>query len=201
MQNIYSFNNTINGFIELADEGVSIPLTQSFRVSDKIASRIEAFCKKELHSDIEFKGQKYPSNVEIKTKAYIARYNSVLVEEMFKLHFNNVKFNTTRPIDTILELPLILANLGNGKPITSPKYRLLEKIRKQWESSKALHRRYPTVNSYIRKMTTDDEEIRRGFEVIYKHGPPELNALAKYVRECSKNIHPLTLTTAHSSKG
>jgi hypothetical protein len=200
MQNIYGFNNTINGFTALKSEGVSVPLTQSFRVSSPIAARIEAFCRNEIDSDMEFKGRDYASN-EVVTKAFISRYNSELVEEMFKLQFNNVKFNTTRSIDTILELPLLLANLGNGKAIKATQYKFIEKLRKQWETTPALHRTYPTVQRYVAKVTSDDDEISRGFSVVYKHGPTQLNALAKYVRECNKEIHPLTLTTAHSSKG
>ena len=44
---------------------------------------------------------------------------------MFDLMANDQAFNVTRPVDTILELPLILANLGNGKKITNVKYKLL----------------------------------------------------------------------------
>lgn len=201
MQNIYSFNNTINGFKSLANEGVTVPLTQSFRVSEQIASRIEGFCRTHVDPGFEFKGREYPAGTTVDTHGFIARTNSGLVAEMFGLMAAGVQFNVTRPIDTILELPLILANLGNGRPITNFKYKAVEKLRKEWENDPILQRTYSTVNKYVRKIMVKDDEICRGFDVVFKHGTPDLNKLASYVRTNAASKHALTLTTAHSSKG
>ena len=200
MQNIYSFNNTINGFTALKDVGVSVPLTQSFRVSTEIASRIEGFCKEHIDEDMEFKGRTYVDET-VYSKAYIARTNSGLVEEMFGLMSEGTAFNVTRSIDTILELPLVLANLGNGKPITNFKYKAVEKLRKEWENNRGLHSTYKTASSYVRTSMSSDEEIKSGFDVVFKHGTPDLNNLASYVRANAGQNHFLTLTTAHSCKG
>ena len=200
-QNIYSFNKTVNGFKELNDIGITSKLTESFRVSTKIAPRIEQFVRKHLDPKFEFKGHIYPTNFTITTKAYIARNNSGLLNEMFRLKEDSVPFNTTRPIDTILELPLLLANLGNGRPITEYKYKHIEKLRLSWDKSLLLQRKYDTVNKYVARMLSDDDEVQRALKVVYKHGPKDLNELATYVRGFSKTDTNLTLTTAHSSKG
>ena len=201
MQNIYSFNNTINGFEALEGTGTSVPLTKSFRVSDKIASRIEGFCQKNVREDFEFTGREYPDNFPIESKAYIARTNAGLMQEMFRLMAEGKPFSVTRPIGTILELPLILANLGSGKPITNIRFKVLEKHRKAWETEPILKRSYSTASAYVRTMMANDDEIRRGFEVVFKHGTPDLNKLAAYTRKNADKPQFLTLTTAHSSKG
>lgn len=199
-QNIYSFNNTINGFHALEGEGESVPLTQSFRVSNTIAPYIEKYCKTYLDPDYEFTGREY-KDYTVSSKAYIARNNSGLVNEMFYQMKLGVEFNVTRSIDIILELPLILANLGNGKKITLYKYKAVEKLRSEWEKDPMIQAAYNTVNSYVRTMMATDQEIQRGFDVVREHGPSSLNSLAAYVRKHSTGKQFLTLTTAHSSKG
>lgn len=201
LQNIYSFNKTINAFYHLEGIGVSADLTESFRVSSPIAKDIENFVRAYMDTGFQFKGREYPKDAEIVTKGYIARNNSGLLEEMFRLKSELTRFHTTRKIDTILELPLILANLGNGRPVEGFKYKHIEKLRKEYEGSSLLQKRYPSVNRYVMKMNDDDIELKSAFSVVMNHGPRELNSLAKYARECAKLKCNLTLTTAHSSKG
>ena len=200
-QNIYGFNKTVNGFKELSDIGVTTKLTESFRVSTKIAPRIEQFVRKHLNPKFEFKGHEYPDDFSITTKAYIARNNSGLLDEMFRLKEDNIPFNTTRPIEAILELPLLLANIGNGRPITDYRYKHIEKLRSAWSESPLLQKKYETVNKYVTRMLSDDDEVQSALKVVYKHGPHDLNKLTAYVRGLSKTKTNLTLTTAHSSKG
>jgi len=200
MQNIYSFNNTVNAFKVLKDEGIQANLTESFRVSSHIAKGIQAFVHKYMDKDFEFIGHEYPKGTEVITTAYIARTNTGLIPQMFHCMENEVPFHTTRKIDQILELPLILANLGNGKPITEHKYKHIEKLRKQWEQSANLQQ-LSTINSYVSKNLKDDEEAKSAIRLVHAHGPTDLNKLAKYARECAKSPCSYTFTTAHSSKG
>ena len=201
MQNIYSFNKTINAFTTLEGEGVSANLSESFRVSDKIAAKIQRFVRGTMDASFVFKGRTYPKDEPVTSRAYISRGNSELVSMMFDLMKEGQHFNLTRPIDTILELPLILANLGNGRAITEYRYKDIEKLRKEWTGDKSLQMTYKTVNEYVRRSFSTDTEVQRAFQVVYAHGPVDLNNLAKYARECAKANHAITLTTAHSSKG
>lgn len=198
-QNIYSFNNTINGFEALQDDATEVPLTQSFRVSTTIAPDIEAFIARHLDPTFEFKGMVY-EDCHITSMAYIARTNAGLLDMMFTLMENNTCFHTTRKIDTILELPLILANLGNGKKITKAGYWQLEKLRSGWEKSSILKSKYSSLTQYILK-NIDDDEISNAYDVVHKHGPKDLNTLAKYARDAATKPCDMVLTTAHSSKG
>lgn len=199
MQNIYSFNQTINAFEELEGKGVSADLTQSFRVSEPIACRIEGFVKKHLDTDFSFIGKEYLSPPEITTKAYISRNNSGLLEEMFRLMSENVLFHTTRKIGHILEAPLVLANLGNGEAITEYKYKHVEKLRKEYEATADMQTK--SIQRYVMERITEDEELETAYNVLMRHGPGLLNQLTKYATECKKHPCGLTLTTAHSSKG
>ena len=210
MQNIYSFNNTVNGFEILKGIGETVRFTESFRVSDLIASRIEGFVVKYLDSKFDFTGRVYPKDYKATTKGYIARTNSGLLEEMLRLKSDNIAFHTTRKIEMILELPLILANLGNGKKITNNKFKAVERLRTTWElikkkktktaKEKAFLAQYPSPLKYVIKQMKDDE-ISYGADIVMRHGPFEINSLAKYVKECTSIPTGLTLTTGHSSKG
>jgi len=201
LQNIYSFNKTINAFNALEAAGISANLTESFRVSAPIAKDIENFVRAYIDPSFLFKGREYPKDTPIITRGYIARNNSGLLEEMFRLKTELTRFHTTRRIDTILELPLVLANLGNGKPIEDFKYKHIEKLRKEYEKSPVLKKKFMSVGTYVRKMNKEDAELQSAFNTVLIHSPRELNALAKYARECAKSECNLTLTTAHSSKG
>ena len=206
MQNIYSFNNTVNGFEALKDEGETVMFTKSFRVSDVIASRIQGFVRAELVPDFQFVGREYPEDHVSSTKGYVSRTNGGLLEEMLRLKGDNVAFHTTRKIEAILELPIILANLGNGKRIENNKFKAIEKLRSRWDKeSKAKNDEFLKINStplkYVLKEFSDDPEISRGADTVIKYGPFEINALTKYVNNCKSIETGLTLTTAHSSKG
>jgi len=201
MQNIYSFNKTINGFDALEGVGTSIGLTESFRVSDMIASRIQGFVQGHVDPDFEFQGRAYNIYDETTTKAYIARNNSGLMEEMFRLQEENTPFHTTRKVNIILELPLVLANLANGQVISDYKYKHIESLRKVYTANVMLQSKFSSVNSYVREMLKDDEDVKRAFRIVLNHGPRQLNELVKYATECRKTPCDLTLTTAHSSKG
>ncbi len=211
MQNIYSFNNTVNGFVALEGIGETIKFTHSFRVSDVIAARVQGFVRKHLQSNFEFVGREYPADFKVETKGYISRTNAGLLEEMLRLQDEEIAFHVTRKIDMILELPLVLANLGNGKRITNTKYKVIESHRAAWEAAnsnkkktpkdKGLLAANPTPLRYVLRKMRGDEEVSYGADIVMAHGPYEINALAKYVNDCVNIETGLTLTTAHSSKG
>jgi len=199
MQNIYSFNQTVNAFNVLT-ECIPVNLTASFRVSNHIAAKIQSFVQKHMDASFEFTGRDYEPNTAITTSAYIARNNSGLLEEMFVLMAAGTKFHTTRKVELILELPLILANLSNGKAITEYKYKHIEKLRKEYMNSSYLASR-GTIGSYVRQGCAKDPEVSRAITTVMKYTPVLLNELVKYAKECAKTSCGLTLTTAHSSKG
>lgn len=199
MQNIYSFNHTVNAFNVLT-EGAAVNLTESFRVSDRIAYRIETFVRDSLDPSFEFLGRVYDDDV-ITTKAFISRGNTALLSEMLGLMKAGIPFHSTRKIGAMLELPLILANLGNGVPIEGFQYKHLEKLRKEYEEHEAIRDNYNSIQRYVEANVKEDKEVHNAFRLVHNHGPRSLNELTRYATECSKKACTLTLTTAHSSKG
>ena len=108
-QNIYSFNQTINGFKALEDEGVSMPLTLSYRVSSSLAPVIEEYCRTYLDEHMVFKGIEYdtPTKEEDATLAYIARTNGGVINRMIELEKMNHPYKLTRPVKELFSLPLV----------------------------------------------------------------------------------------------
>ena len=205
-QSIYSFMNCSNAFEYFKDEGTTRTLSQTFRVSKPIAKRVERYMRDKLDHSFSFNGMEYPAGKEIETKVYIALTNSGLVEEMLRMQHEGVAFHTTRKIEEILELPLILANIGNGKPIKNIKYKALEGMRKHWEmkskynDTSFLHEYHSPIR-YVMSLMKDDIEIETGYKVVLKYGPAPINNLLRYAKECIKVDTGLCLSTGHSSKG
>jgi len=199
-QNIYKFNNTINGFHALKDEGVELPLTKSYRVSTKIAKPVEAFMKQYVDIDFKFEGVECTDET-ITSTMYISRYNSTLIAKMLEMQDLGESFNTTRPLKVMLELPLILANIDNGRKITNTRYRVLENLRARYEKTATLQSQYGSIQTYIKAAMKDDDEVVRGIKVLATFGRDRVVGLESYAASVVSDSNSLVFTTAHSSKG
>jgi superfamily I DNA/RNA helicase len=199
-QNIYKFNNTINGFHALKGEGVSLPLTISYRVPSTIAAPIQEFMKFFVDEDFEFEGVD-TTDTTVNSTMHITRYNSTLIGIMLDMQKKQQAFNTTRPAKILLELPLILANIDNGNVITNSKFKVLENLRRAYFTSPSLQSSYDNIYKYIASAMKDDEEIIRGLEAMLKYGKDAVKSLEAYAAKVSSPTNKVTLTTIHSSKG
>lgn len=202
-QNIYSFNNTINGFEELKDEGTLMSLSKSFRVSSKIAEKVESFCHEYLDKNLIFEGRDYGSNYETKTVAHISRTNSSVVGNMIDLERKNKKYNITKSAKTMFELPLIILNLKPGCEILNPQYKFLSEDTDDYYDSLVLQREYQSLFGYIMSLHSDDISIKSACSLILKYGASAIFNTYKTAKshEVGEDIYETTLTTAHSSKG
>lgn len=199
MQNIYSFNNTINGFEALKDEGISTDMTESFRVSAFTAKRVEKFVQRHCDKSFQFKGHKYAGDEESSTFAYISRTNSGLLHKMFELMEEGIPFAVTRDISTMLKTPLALIDTIEGDPINGYEFKHLETLRNNFYKSPKTAGM--TIGKYIEFCTRHDPELVQAIKVIRAHGKADLKALERYVLNCAKRPQAFTLTTAHSAKG
>ena len=203
-QSIFSFMNCSNAFEYFKDDGITAHLTKTFRCATPIAIRVQRFVRSHLDAEFNFIGNDYPKDYKVKTKAYIGLTNAGLLGEMVDLMQRGIKFRTSRSIDTILELPLVLANVGNGKPIKDIKYKAIELLRKSWIKHSVdprFVRNYPNELLYIRDKLSQDNEVAIACRVVMKSKSKTINAIAKYVRAASAFEPEVVLTTAHSSKG
>jgi len=200
-QNIYTFNNTINGFKVLKDEGVQLNMTRSFRCAPAIAERIEMFCQKHIDKNFQFKGTE-PEDDIIRSIAYITRNNSELVGQIIRLNESNTPYNLTRPAQSIFELLLILITLKPNGKIFSKEWKYLQDDANEWDNSDYLKNEYKTLRSYIVSLYGEEPAISSALNILSEHDNDiifEAFELAKQ-HEKEKN-HMYTLCTSHSSKG
>lgn len=199
-QNIYSFNHTINCFEVLKDEGTLFPLSETFRVSSKIAKRVSLFCKTYLDPDMEFYSTQ-PSSGEIKTRAYITRTNSALIERMIQLNQTNTPYSLVRKATEIFKLPLMVANLKYQSFVPNPEYAHIQQDYDQWHEIPELQLDYKTPLSYIGALYSDDIQLSQAIRTLSKYGKNKIFD-TYYEAKKHENTHQnYTLTTAHSAKG
>ena len=201
-QNIYSFNGTINGFIELK-EGKAMKLSKSFRVGSDLARYIEPFMQTYLNKDAVFTGVEYDS-LEDDSVAYISRVNSTLVKKIIELLKNKTLFNLTKDPKNIFELPVILSSVKRGYTIFSAEYSYLQDdIREYFNNEASYIREYSNVRKYILAKYSEEPEYQSAMSLLATHSAKDIY----WAKDQLKNIkigsskHKITLTTAHSSKG
>lgn len=207
-QNIYSFNNTINGFKALENEGMSLKLTQSFRVSDQLAPFVEEFCHQYLDSTMEFRGVHYNSKPakEDQTIFYIARTNGGIIEKMIELEEEHTPYNLTRPVKAIFQLPLILLMLSKDwkTEVYVEEYKFLEHDAKEFANDPELQKQFKeSILTYFANEHADDPSVMSAINLIMRFGPQKIFACNKKALEHEKHheTHKVTITSAHSSKG
>lgn len=206
-QNIYSFNQTINGFEALKDEGTSLGLSQSFRVSSHIAPYVEEFCNIFLDSSMVFKGVDYKKlpNPETSTQFYIARTNAGVVEQMIALEQKHLRYNLTRPVKTLFAVPLMLMRINKSPEdeIYSSEYKFLEEDLREYVNSASIQNEFKSPLSYIAHMHSDDQSIMAGINLLRRIEPRIIVSTYNKALEHEKHheTHRITVTSCHSSKG
>lgn len=199
-QNIYAFNQTINGFEAMSHKVSEFPMSQSFRVSSEIASRIEGFCKKHLKEKFKFKGTEL-EDTTIKTRAYLTRTNASLVAKMIDLNRQGIQYGLVRPPDKIFELPLMLTSLRPGKKLAPKGYEQLQQAVDTWDTEPVLQARYKSPLAYIKSIYTEDIGLQVAISLVLKHGAKGIYACHEEAKKHTKREQSLTLGTAHSTKG
>lgn len=203
-QNIYSFNQTINGFKELEGIGKQLDLTKSFRVSQTIASKVESFCCTYLEDDMKFRGVDYSDEQkrDIQSTAYISRTNSALVGAMIELDSKGLSYNLTRPAKALFELPLIMIGLKPGVTIYNSDYKFLEEDVSDYFGSIRLQQEYNSVFGYVMSIHSDDINLKGAAQLVLNYGARTIYRTYENAQRNEKNKKAkITLTTAHSSKG
>lgn len=198
-QNIYSFNHTINCFEELKDEGELFHMSQSFRVNENIAARIERFCKAVMSPDMEFKGVETDNNIV--TRAFISRTNAALIGKMIELNNERTPYGLVRKAKDIFKVPLMLCSLRYQGKINDPAYKHLQEYVDDWYEDYMLKENYKNVLSYIASKEPDDIQLQQSISLILKHKSRVIFDTYKEAANHESSDQNFTLTTAHSAKG
>ena len=199
-QNIYSFNHTINCFEAMADEGYTFPMSQSFRVADHIADRIEKFGRKYLSPVFSFEGVPSTSSV-ITSQAYITRTNASLIAKMIELNEQKTPYVLTRSAKQIFELPLAFCALRYQGFIPSPEYKHLQADVDSFYEDQNIRAEYGSLFNYLKNLHSDDLTLIRTINLIQRFGKAAIIACYDEARRHEKGNHSLTLTTCHACKG
>ncbi len=200
-QNIYSFNHTINCFSVMQDEGTTLPMSQSFRVDEKIASKIEGFVQKNLDPSMTFKGVPIKDKT-IHTKAFIARTNGALIAKMIELNELGVEYGLTRTAKQLFALPLALCGLKPGGYIALPEYRHLQTDVDHYFSNSSIREDYKSPLSYIRSVHDDDQALQTVISLLIRHTPRKIIECYEEARKHEKTKgQTYILGTGHSMKG
>lgn len=200
-QNIYTFNHTINCFTELAPYGTLFPMSQSFRVSPDIAAKVQLYGRKHFSPTFTFLGTPQPRSIT--SEAYISRTNASLVGKMIECNLSGTPYVLTRKADEIFRLPRLLCYLKHNGFIADPAYRYLQEDVDNYYTVDTNRKNYKSLYSYLLALHEDDDiALTQALKIILRYGRTAI--LDAYVEaknhEKLSNV-PLTLCTAHSSKG
>lgn len=199
-QNIYTFNHTINAFALLDGLGTHFNLTQSFRVSSTIASRIERFCQTYIDPDMRFKGIDY-TDTKIKDRAIITRTNAGLVNQMIQLNAEKVPYTLVRSASEIFRIPLMVCYLKYQGKITVPQYKHLQSDIDDWYEDPKLQETYKTPLMYLAELHSFDYPLTQAIKLVINKSRAVIISAYEDAKKHEKVRTNLYLTTSHSSKG
>ena len=199
-QNIFNFNKTINGFEALKNKGTLLPMTQSFRVSDTIASKIEKFCQKYLDPNMHFKGVPIEDKT-INSRLYIARTNASIINKMMELNRLKIPYGLVRKAKQIFNLHLTLISLKRGGFVAAPELKYLQDDVDQFYKDKELQLEYKTHLNYIKEFHSYDQGLVNTIKSIYKYGQATILNTYEEARKHEKLNQTYMLGTSHAVKG
>ena len=198
-QNIYSFNHTINYFKQAPASAVTFDMTQSFRVSDKIAPKIEQFCRSYMNPKANFKG--VPASGTIKSTAVITRTNAALIDHMIQLNEQGTPYGLVRSPKEIFRIPLMLCSLKYQSYVPDATYRHLQEHVDDWHEGTNIREAYKSPIMYIASLYPGDFQLQQAIRLIVKHGKPLIWDTYNLASAHYNSSQDIMLMTAHSSKG
>ena len=199
-QNIYTFNHTINCFAVMADQGPIFPMSQSFRVSDHLAQRIQSFGTKYLSPSFSFTGTPSTDST-ITTTAFISRTNAALIDRMIQLNASGTPYGLARSARQIFEVPLAFCAFKHRGFIHLPEYRYLQTDIDDFFTDPYLRMEYKSLFAYLREIHSDDLTLVKTITLIQRYGKSTIISCYEEARKHEKSCQSLTLGTSHSMKG
>lgn len=195
-QAIYDFLNLVNGFEELADEATILPLTQSFRCSERIADRIQYFMQKEVNRDYTFKGTDEP--VANGKTLYCTGTNALIIKEIAERLQQGEGFNLLRKISEIFAYPMAIITAGGGKEVYQKKFKFLEDEYKAYLELK--NKGYSWMQHLL--ACVDDQETKTAVNLLLSLQRKNINLFKMYNEAKNAPVDlDYTIATVYTSKG
>lgn len=194
-QAIYDFLNLVNGFEELKDVPI-LGLTQSFRCSIPIASKIQAFMRLDVNDDFKFTGTDEP--VANGKYLYCTATNGKIIQEISERLHDNLGFALLRKIPEIFAYPMAISTAAQGREVFQKKYRYLETEYKEYEKTRK--RGYSYMQHLLDKLT--DQETKSAVNLILSLNRRGINLFNLYREAKAAEVDlDYTIATVFTSKG
>jgi len=200
-QAIHGWMGCINAFKEYEGMGCNLNLTQSFRVSNKLAPYIEMLYRRYCDVKTVFRGMEYKEE-KIKTTGYICRTNNAVINKMLEFKEDGVPFKLIHKakVKQMFKLPLAIAYAKPGFRQMDPDLQHLQDVIDEWGSNSNLQAN-TTLIGYLRKEFVDDENISAAILTVIKYGRDKIIDLVKHADDMKHSEANITVMTAHVSKG
>lgn len=209
-QNIYSFMNTVNAFVEVEKDQIELYyLTQSFRCNDDVAEKVQDFGVRYFDETFKFRGTDNPPKKD-GSIAVLTRTNSGLLEVIQDAIDNEIDFKLFRNPYEIADMAISLRLISLGKsdklkPEQQTTYRYLINMYRDYidqEDSKydiSPHRFF----GYVMRHTDRDEELTGAIKFLAKcqANNIDLFKLVKTAHEKNNKKATTYLSTVHTFKG
>ncbi len=194
-QAIYQFLNLVDGFEKLEDVPV-LSLTHSWRCSEKIASKIEAFMQKDVTEEFSFVGTDEP--VANGKTLYCTLTNAMIINQINERMAMGEGFYLLRKPSDIFAAPLAISAASAGKKPYQKKYNFLVDEYNNYENSRK------RGQSYLQYLIdhVDDDEIQSAVKLLMSFRRRNINLFELYKRAKNARVDPdYTIATVFTSKG
>ena len=194
-QAIYKFLNLVDGFEELKEATV-LNLTQSFRCSTSIASKVEFFMKSEVSEDFNFIGTNEP--VKNGKSLYCTLTNALIIKEVSVRIDARKGFYLLRKIQDIFACPLALVTASSGKVPFQKKYKFLVDEYNYYQERRS------KGQSFLKYLLehVDDDEIQNAVKLLMSFNRQNINIFDVYKKAKSATLDKdYTIATVFTSKG
>jgi len=196
-QAIYQFLNLVDGFEELKDEP-TLSLTQSFRCSTDIASRIERFMQKEVTEEFKFVGTDEP--VMNGKFLYCTMTNALIIHEINNRLNAGKGFKLLRTPADIFACPLALMAASSGKEPYQKKYKYLLKEYNYYQDQPSSKENKGFFHYLLEHV--EDTEIQNAIRLLLAFRSQNINLFDVFKRAKSAKVdQSYTIATVFTSKG
>ena len=193
-QAIYQFLNLVNGFEELEDVPV-MPLSQSFRCSEKIARDIERFMRKEAVEDFKFVGTDEP--VQNGKTLYCTMTNASIIKAINDRAAIGKGFKLLRKPADIFACPLALMAANTGKMPYQKKYKFLADEYKYYQEGRDNKGYFNYLLEHV-----EDTEIQNAVRLLMNFKRQSINLYDVYTTAKTCRVdNSYTIATVFTSKG
>jgi superfamily I DNA/RNA helicase len=195
-QAIYDFLNLVNGFELLEGQAEVLPLTQSFRCSEKIARQIQRFMRNDVNDEFEFIGTDEP--VANGKALYCTATNGAIIQEINERISSNQGFHLLRNLSEIFAYPMAILTAGRGKEVYHFKYKFLEDENREYEKMRT--KGYSWFQHLLEMV--GDQETKSAVNLLMglKRKGVNLFDLYRDAKNAQDDLY-YTIATVYTSKG